>query len=232
MPALRHSSQHSQRSGNTPPPLSVWGALWLLFHSSPQNGNGKLNFRHYLYGVLRMSLPFTTDDSLRSMFEVSSRSLSVCAIWSHCSDHQFFDGDGRGVVTMGDVTSRLPIQWREPSNVRGSPPSRHKGCDMCGCGRVRRRAQGPAPQLISLPPEMTYGRQCCMCSPSSDPSPSCPDPSPPTEQFCHAMLSNREYLLLYHECQTAAISAPSAPSLPPSSPPPSYPHHVEVAIEN
>ena len=29
------------------------------------------------------------------------------------------------------------------------------------------------------------------------------------DQFCLSMMENLEYLLLYHECQTAALSSPS-----------------------
>lgn len=149
-------------------------ALFVALAKVTKGSEDKISFRHYLHGVVGMSLPFTTDETLRTMF-------------------QFFDTENRGQVLLTDISSRLPVQWNKQSDIsdtRGSPPPRRRGCDMCGCGRDRKRPQRPGhtPQLASLPAQMNY------------------------DQFCKAMLENREYLLLYQECQGAMLSSP--PSLP------------------
>ena len=112
-------------------------------------------------------------------------------------------------MTLTDISSRLPVQWNnqsDASNSRGSPPPRQRGCDMCGCGHGRKLQQrgDRAPQLASLPSTMDYGETSYGARLEQ----------PlylllPPDQFCSAMLANREYLLLFHECQGAVLSSPA-----------------------
>jgi lysophosphatidylcholine acyltransferase/lyso-PAF acetyltransferase len=106
---------------------------------------GGLDFRHYLYGVLRMSLPFTADEKLLEMF-------------------QFFDRENKGQITLSDISSRLPVQWtRNSEHYTGNPPPRQRGYDLCGCGRQQLpRRLNRAPQQASLPESMDYGTQSVM----------------------------------------------------------------------
>jgi lysophosphatidylcholine acyltransferase/lyso-PAF acetyltransferase len=163
-----------------------------LFSALAEGTEGKLSFRRYLHGVMGLSLPFISDESLRAVF-------------------QYFVTENAEQVTLADISSRLPVQWSsqsDASNPRGSPPPRQRGCDMYGCrrGRKLRRRGGQPPQLASLPATMDYG------------------------QFCSAMLANREYLLLFHECQGAVLSSPAPPPHhDDSTPPTSLPRHSNTS---
>ena len=45
-------------------------AYCVLYITSLQGAESKLSFRYYLHGVVGMSLPFSTDEALRDMFQV------------------------------------------------------------------------------------------------------------------------------------------------------------------